>query len=118
MYIYVDMTQEETILLLFDQYFATAGKDELREDVEFINSLGKEGVTFEQYLENLDSITAFHLAETGVCDDIAYSDYYNSLIAAVSMDDFNQFQIIQATYNFEFAHSSFTAGENTYSMAA
>lgn len=112
------MTSEETILALFDQYFAKADNVELQEDVNYINSLGKDGVTFEQYLENLDSITAFPLAETGVCDDIAYSDYYNNLIAAVSMDDFHYFQLIECSCNVEFEHSSFTASENTYSMAA
>jgi hypothetical protein len=53
------MTHEESILSLFDQYFSNADKQEIQKDVEYINSLGKDGVTFEQYLENLDSITAF-----------------------------------------------------------
>lgn len=112
------MSHEESILALFDQYFSKADKQEIQEDVNYVNSLGKDGVTFEQYLENLDSITAFPIAETGVCDDIAYSDYYNNLIAAVSMDDFNDFQIIESRYEVEFEHSFFSASENTYSMAA
>jgi hypothetical protein len=112
------MSQEDSILSLFDQYFSNADKQQISEDVDYVNSLGKDGVTFEQYLENLDSITAFPIAGTGVCDDIAYSDYYNNLIAAVSMDDFDDFQIIESNCYVEFEHSSFYSSENIYSMAA
>lgn len=112
------MTQEDTILALFDEYFATADKNEIERDVKFVNSIGKEGITFEQYLENLDSITAFPIAETGVCDDIAYSDYYNNLIAAVSMDNFSEFTTVKESFEFESNQSSFLASESTFLLAA
>lgn len=112
------MTQEDNILALFDQYFAKADKKEIENDVAYINSLGTEGISFEQYLENLDAITAFPLAETGVCDDIAYSDYYNNLISAVSMDDFSDFKTVKESFQFESNQTSFLASESTFLLAA
>lgn len=112
------MTQEDNILSLFEQYFATADKQEIQKDVAYVNSLGKDGISFEQYLENLDSITAFPIAETGVCDDIAYSDYYTNLISAVSMDDFHNFKTIEESLQVESNQSSFFASESTFLLAA
>ena len=45
--------EEQKILDLMDQYFATASKEEIARDVEYINSLGTNGITFEQYLTDL-----------------------------------------------------------------
>lgn len=112
------MTQEEIILSLFDQYFASADKKQIERDLAYVNSIGKEGITFEQYLENLDSITAFPIAETGICDDIAYSDYYNNLISAISMDDFSVFRTVNQSFQFESDQSSFLASERTFLLAA
>ncbi len=111
------MSQDHPILTLIDEYFARAAKDEINNDVEYINSIGKEGVSFEQYLQNLDSITAFPIAEIGVCDDIAYSDYYNNLIAVVSMDDFSKFRIVTSII-IDNTQPAFSTSENTYSIAA
>lgn len=111
------MNNEENILALLDQYFEAADKKEILADMNFVNSLGKQGVSFEEYLQNLNAIAAIPLAETGICDDIAYRDLYNSLISPISMDDYNRFQTIESVY-FESAHSNYLASDNTYPMAA
>ena len=111
------MKQEEDILALFDQYFKVAQEDQILEDIGFVNSLGKQGVSFEEYLQNLNAIAAIPLAETGICDDIAYRDIYNSLISSISMDDYHRFQTIESIH-FESSHSNYFASDNTYSMAA
>ncbi len=111
------MIQEENILALFDQYFEVADKNQILDDINFINSLGKQGISYEEYLQNLNAIAAIPLAETGICDDIAYKDLYNSLISLISMGDYKRFQTIESV-KFESIHSDYLASENTYSMAA
>jgi|GEM_PF-2319429 hypothetical protein len=111
------MSNEQNILTLFDQYFEVADKNEILEDIGFVNSLGKQGMSFEEYLQNLNAIAAIPLAETGICDDIAYRDLYNSLISPISMDDYSRFQTIESIY-FQSVHSDYIASENTYPMAA
>ena len=53
-----DMTNEEKILELFENYFSNASTLELNEDVAQINVLGNEGVTFEEYVEHLNNVTS------------------------------------------------------------
>jgi hypothetical protein len=111
------MNQEENILALFDQYFKNAEEKQLLEDINYVDSLGKVGVSFEEYLGNLNALAAIPLVETGICDDIAFGDLYKSLISVIAMGDFSKPQTI-ASIHIESSHSSYQASESAYLMAA
>jgi len=114
--------KDDDILSLFDKYFETASKEEIAKDVAYINSISSaSGVTFEEYLENLNAIAAIPLAGTDICDDIVFSDFFNDLISKISMDDASDFQRLKTTAPdcLPTAYSStVVAGESLYAMAA
>ena len=114
------MTQEEKILALFDEYFENAPKEEIQKDVEYIDSLGKDGISFELYLETLNQATSSIIAQNGVCDDIAFADLFNNSIERVDMGNMDSLDFISTIKvktplikdGFEIAE------ENSYAMAA
>lgn len=113
------MTEDEKILALMDQYFDTTDPKQLADDLKYVNSLGSEGVTFDEYLDILNDVTSFELAENGICDDIAYSDYFNKSIMPVMMDKVG----IPTTLNLievltSYKTSSDCGYDNWYPMAA
>ena len=110
------MNQEEKILSLFDQYFKETDLNKILGDYNYVNSLGGVGITFEEYLENLNSVTAYPLAQSGICDDIAYSDFYNDLFEQIVMGDYTKFQTITVSA-FDF-NQSYLAGEDYLAQAA
>lgn len=111
------MSEEDKILALMDQYFENTDPKQLTEDLKFVNSLGADGVSFEEYLDILNDVTSVELAKNGICDDIAYMDLFSNLISGISMDDFNNIQTISPCY-LESSHSGFVASENNYALAA
>jgi hypothetical protein len=52
------MNTEEKILDLFDDYFKSASAEEIARDVAFVNSIGTNGITLEEYLDNLNHSTS------------------------------------------------------------
>jgi hypothetical protein len=103
------MTQEDQILALFEQYFKTANQSEIQNDVDYINSLGAKGVSYEDYIEVLNKVTSLNLKETGLCDDIAYADLFNDLISPIKMDDLNSFTVINDSICIQFNKSHETS---------
>jgi hypothetical protein len=79
------MNFEDKILALFDDYFQSTPKDEIEKDVAYANSIGFNGVSFEQYLSILNTATSYNLRDTGICDDIAFADMFNNSIKQITM---------------------------------
>lgn len=49
----LQQSKNDDVLDLMDQYFATASKEEIAKDVEYVNNLGTNGISFEEYVEGL-----------------------------------------------------------------
>lgn len=116
------MTHEEQILALFDRYFKEASKGEIENDTKFIQNLGTEGISYEQYIDALNKVTSFNLADTGICDDVAYSDFFKKLISPIKMDDLMQMKMVESIklrfqQNTDY-HPVSGVGEENYAMAA
>lgn len=45
---------EKKIFDFFDDYFKSASAEEIASDVAFVNSIGTNGITLEEYLYNLN----------------------------------------------------------------
>jgi hypothetical protein len=111
------MKAEDKILELFDEYFETADETEIETDIKYVNSLGTNGVSFEEYIEILNEVTSLSLKETGLCDDILYSKDYNKLISEIQMDDIKAVTILSTEIKVQpenFQRSFNWAGENDY----
>jgi hypothetical protein len=52
------MENEDKILQALDNYYSTASKEELRESFEKANKLCSSGITWEEYIENLNKSTS------------------------------------------------------------
>jgi hypothetical protein len=89
------MKSEEEILRLFDNYFENAPIEEINKDLSYINNIGFDGVTFEEYVSILNNDTSYNLKEAGICDDIAFSDLFNHLINPIFMGNNRINDIIQ-----------------------
>jgi hypothetical protein len=89
------MKSEEEILRLFDSYFENTPLEEINKDLSYINNIGFDGVTFEEYVSILNNDTSYNLKETGICDDIKYSDLFNALINPIFMGNNNFSDVIQ-----------------------
>lgn len=113
------MNQEHDILKSLDDYFRSVSRSEIETDVSYINSLGSLGVSYDDYLQNLNTITSLNLVEIGVCDDVAYADLFNSTILTVKMDDTSKVKLaeplIVGAYKPAF---EVKAGESNYALAA
>jgi hypothetical protein len=103
------MGQEDQILALFEQYFKTADHSEIQNDINYINSLGSNGISYEDYIEVLNKVTSLNLKETGLCDDIAYADLFNDLISPIKMDDLDSFTVINDSIRIQFNKSHETS---------
>jgi len=79
------MNNEDKILELFDNYFRSAPSEEVEKDLAYINSIGFEGISFEEYVGILNTSTSFNLKEIGLCDDIAFADLFNNSICPIEM---------------------------------
>lgn len=55
------MSDCDKILEAIDKYYATATKEELKEHFDRANSLVSDGITFEEYIENLNTSTSIQL---------------------------------------------------------
>lgn len=55
------MNFENKILELFDDYFKSAPKEEIERDIAYINSIGMNGVSFEEYIVELNVVTSCNL---------------------------------------------------------
>jgi len=73
------------ILDLFDVYFDNVSSTELENDKKFVESQGFNGISFDEYLNILNTSTSIDSNPLGICDDIAYSDLYNKLIGKIEM---------------------------------
>lgn len=118
------MSPEDEILQLLEEYFKNATQDEIKKDVDYINSLGTTGVTFDEYLNALNRVTSYSLLETGVCDDIAFADFFNKSISPIQMDELDKITLVETTkipcnsnQLYSVTHS-IRAGESNYAMAA
>jgi len=60
------MNEDEKILALMDQYFDTTEPEQLADDLKYVDSLGSEGVSFDEYLDILNDVTSFELDENGI----------------------------------------------------
>lgn len=120
------MTEEENILNAWEEHFRSLSAKEIAEDIEKVNSIGSIGVSYEDYLYILNTVTSHSLAETGLCDDIAFADFFNRTIIGVEMGKSNTFTIIKdkeilhIVMNDSIVNEMFhsVSGENTYAMAA
>ena len=84
---------EDNILDLFEDYFKSASKEEIESDVAYINSIGINGVSFEEYVTTLNTATAYYLRDNGICDDIAFADMFNNSIQRIQMGDLNEIKL-------------------------
>lgn len=111
------MNTEEKILDLFDDYFKSASAEEIARDVAFVNSIGTNGITLEEYLDNLNHSTSYTLVDNGICDDIAFADMFNNAIQKIQMgnDEF-----VKMGDLFEYQPKAITEnfGISTYAFAA
>jgi hypothetical protein len=89
------MNFEDKILGLFDDYFKSAPKEEIERDIAYINSIGMNGVSFEEYITILNSATSYNLRDAGICDDIAFADLFNKTIRGVEMGNNKDIKIGQ-----------------------
>lgn len=115
------MTEEEKILRAWDEHFQKLSLEEIEKDIEIINSIGPVGVSYEDYLHILNTVTSLTLTETGLCDDIAFADFFNRSIMDVQMDNSHSFTLIEITgTDNKFTSESICviAGESNYAMAA
>lgn len=112
------MTPEEEILALFDKYFENAPKSELEKDARAISKLGLTGLSFEQYIDALNKVTSFNLADTGICDDIAFSDFFNDSISMVKMGNSKFAKTIESIDLAFSLTDHISVGESNYAMAA
>lgn len=87
------MNFEDKILGLFDDYFKSAPKEEIQKDVDYINSIGMNGVSFEEYVNILNSATAYNLRDNGICDDIAFADMFNNSIQRIQMGELSEIKL-------------------------
>jgi len=78
-----------------EDYFNSAPQSEIEADVHFVNSIGPKGVSFERYVEGLNDVAVSNLLQSGVIDDIAYSDYFNNSIQDVQMGNLNELIVLQ-----------------------
>ena len=110
------MNSEDKILDLFDDYFKSASKEEIENDVAYINGIGTNGVTLEQYLTILNSATSYNLSDNGICDDIAFADLFNNTIKKVQMGNDEDIRIGEKPIliNCDSGNLGFT----TYALAA
>lgn len=108
------MFNDEEILNLFDNYFQNAPKEEIEKDVNYIRSLGFEGVTFDEYVNILNNVTSLSLNEAGICDDITYSDFFNKLIGRIDMGNDESIQVVSNLLRIPCSKDQF---ENSESLA-
>jgi hypothetical protein len=92
------MNELNTILQSLDNYFERASPKEIEEDLRKVNDLKHEGVTFEEYIQTLNLVSASNIIEVGVCDDIAFADLFNESILNVRMGDISQFKLESPTF--------------------
>ncbi len=76
----------DQILGLLEDYFHSTPQETIKKDLAKASELGFNGFSFEEYISNLHNTTSINLIDIGICDDIAYSDFYNTLVQEVRMD--------------------------------
>lgn len=114
----VEMNNLDNILDSLDSYFENAPDAEIKADADFINKLSKNGISLENYLENLNVLTSVSLTTSGICDDIAFSDFFNKTISEVQMlgnagmIETGKASVISSPPNFDMA------GSSNFAMAA
>jgi len=117
------MNNEEDILKAWDDHFSKLSPEEIEKDVEIINGIGTVGVSYEEYLHILNTVTSYSLVETGLCDDIAFADFFNNSIECVTMGDLVSYEILPivrvlASQTITNESIDVIAGESNYAMAA
>jgi hypothetical protein len=110
------MNFEDKILDLFDEYFRSAPKEEIENDVNYINSIGMNGVSYEEYLTILNGATSYNLRDNGICDDIAFADLFNSTICQIQMGELQDIRIGEEPIVIKWKPSNI--GNTTYALAA
>ena len=113
------MNFEDKILELFDDYFKSAPREEIERDVSYINSIGMNGVSFEEYVTILNGATSYNLYDNGICDDIAFADMFNNSIQKIQMGELQDIKIGENPISiFECKPSNIYANVKIYAEAA
>lgn len=79
------MTEQDDILKRFDEYFLNTPKAEIDNTVAIVNSLGFEGISVDDYFDQLNSSTSFDIINEEMCADMELTPFYNKMFLLVSM---------------------------------